>query len=94
MENQELVNQLIANGRKALAELESYTQEQIDELCRVCCEAFAAHAEELAEEAVAETGLAMSPTRSPRTPTLPTASGTPSRIRSPWASSAMTSAAT
>ena len=57
MENQEMVNQLIANGRKALAELESYTQEQIDELCRVCCEAFAAHAEELAEEAVAETGL-------------------------------------
>ena len=57
MENQELVNQLIANGRKALAELESYTQEQIDELCRVCCEAFAAHAEELAAEAVAETGL-------------------------------------
>lgn len=57
MDNQTLVNQLIANGRKALAELENYTQEQIDELCRVCCEAFAAHAVELAEEAVAETGL-------------------------------------
>ena len=44
MENQEMVNQLIANGRKALAELESYTQEQIYELCRVCCEAFSDHA--------------------------------------------------
>ena len=57
MDNQTLVNQLVANGRRALAELESYTQEQIDELCRVCCDAFREHAEELAEEAVAETGL-------------------------------------
>lgn len=57
MDNQKIVDQLIANGRKALAELEPYTQEQIDELCRVCCQAFLEHAEELAEEAVAETGL-------------------------------------
>ena len=57
MDNQARLDQMIANGRKALAELESYTQEQIDELCRVCCEAFKEHAVELAEEVVAETGL-------------------------------------
>ncbi len=45
MDNQTMVNEMIAKGRKALAELESYSQEQIDELCRICCEAFAAHAE-------------------------------------------------
>lgn len=57
MDNKALVDQLIVNGRKALAELESYTQEQIDELCRLCCEAFAEHAEEMVKEAVEETGL-------------------------------------
>ena len=57
MDNKALLDGMIVKARKALAELEPYTQEQIDELCRVCCEAFAAHAEELAEEAVAETGL-------------------------------------
>ena len=50
MDNQAVINEMIAKGRKALAELESYTQEQIDELCRVCCEAFREHAEELAAE--------------------------------------------
>ena len=57
MDNQQLVNEMVEKGRKALEVLATYSQEQIDELCRVCCEAFAAHAEELAEEAVAETGL-------------------------------------
>lgn len=57
MDNKALLDSMIVKARKALAELEPYTQEQIDEFCRVCCEAFAAHAEELAEEAVAETGL-------------------------------------
>ncbi|MEG1683506.1 MAG: aldehyde dehydrogenase family protein, partial [Oscillospiraceae bacterium] len=57
MENAAVINELVANGRKALAALASYSQEQIDDLCKVCCEAFAAHAEELAAEAVAETGL-------------------------------------
>ena len=56
-ENKILVDEMVAKGRKALSELESYTQEQIDELCRVCCEAFREHAEELAKEAMAETGL-------------------------------------
>ena len=57
MDNQALINEMVSKARKALSELESYSQERIDELCRICCEAFAAHAEELAEEAVAETGL-------------------------------------
>ncbi len=57
MDNQAKLDLMIANARKALAELEPYTQEQIDELCRICCEAFKEHAVELAEEAVAETGL-------------------------------------
>ena len=35
MDNQTMVNEMIAKGRKALAELESYSQEQIDELCRI-----------------------------------------------------------
>ena len=30
MDNQTMVNEMIAKGRKALAELESYSQEQID----------------------------------------------------------------
>ena len=55
--NRVMVDDMVAKGRRALAELESYTQEQIDALCRICCEAFREHAEELAEEAVAETGL-------------------------------------
>ena len=63
MDNQATINKLVENGRKALAELESYSQEQIDELCRVCCEAFAAHAEELSEEAVEETGLGNVPSK-------------------------------
>lgn len=57
MDNQALVNEMVVKARKALSELESYTQEQIDALCRACCEAFKAHAVELAEEAVEETGL-------------------------------------
>lgn len=57
MDYQKQVDEMVTKARKALAELESYSQEEIDRLCKVCCEAFAAHAEELAEEAVAETGL-------------------------------------
>lgn len=57
MDNKEKLDVMVAKARKALAELENYSQEEIDHLCYVCCKAFAAHAEELAEEAVAETGL-------------------------------------
>lgn len=57
MDYQKQVDEMVTKARKALAELESYSQEEIDRLCKVCCQAFAEHAEELAEEAVAETGL-------------------------------------
>ena len=83
MDNQTIVNEMIVKAREALARLENYSQEQIDELCRVCCEAFAAHAEELAEEAVAETGLGNIPRKIPDPPT---ACGTPSRGKSLWVS--------
>jgi NAD-dependent aldehyde dehydrogenases len=57
MDNRIVIDQMVANARTALKELESYSQEQIDELCKVCCMAFKEHAEELAKEAVEETGL-------------------------------------
>lgn len=57
MTNQECIDKLIANGRKALAELATFDQEKIDELCRACCDEFRQYGEELAKEAVAETGL-------------------------------------
>lgn len=57
MTNQECINILIKNGRKALIELSKFDQEKIDECCRACCEDFIPYAEELANEAVAETGL-------------------------------------
>lgn len=57
MSNNELINEMIDKGKKALKELSSYSQEQIDELCKAVCIEFAKHAEELAVEAVEETGL-------------------------------------
>ena len=57
MDNQELVAQLVANARQALAEFEHYTQEQVDACVNAVLDAFGAHAEELAREAVEETRL-------------------------------------
>jgi succinate-semialdehyde dehydrogenase len=57
MDNKQVIDTLIKNGRQALAELATYSQEQIDELCKICCLEFQKHATEFAEEAVAETGL-------------------------------------
>ena len=48
MDNQELVAQLVANARQALAEFEHYTQEQVDACVNAVLDAFGAHAEELA----------------------------------------------
>jgi len=63
MTNEEIIKDLTAKSRKALADLEPYTQEQIDALCKACCLAFKEHAEELAEEAVAETKLGNVPSK-------------------------------
>ena len=57
MDNTEVLNTLLSNARTALNEFESYTQEQIDALIRRVCLDFKAHAEELAREAVEETGM-------------------------------------
>lgn len=45
MTNQECIDKLIANGRKALAELATFDQEKIDELCRACCDEFRQYGE-------------------------------------------------
>ena len=94
MDNQTMVNEMIAKGRKALAELESYSQEQIDELCRICCEAFAAHAEELAREAVEETGLGNVPDKIMKNTGSPDGVWYAIKGKNLWASSDMMSAAT
>ncbi len=57
MDNTEVLNTLLSNARTALNEFESYTQEQVDALIRRVCLDFKAHAEELAREAVEETGM-------------------------------------
>lgn len=57
MTNQECIDLLMKNAHKALAELAKFDQEKIDELCRACCDEFRAYGEELAKEAVEETGM-------------------------------------
>lgn len=57
MTNQALIDSMVVKAREALKVLETYTQEQIDELCKACCLAFAEEAEAMAIEAVEETGL-------------------------------------
>lgn len=51
------IKNLVSNARVAMKEIENYTQEQADEMTRVISEAILANDVELAEEAVAETGL-------------------------------------
>lgn len=51
------IKELVANARVAIEQIKDYTQEETDELTRVIAEAILAHDVELAEEAVAETGL-------------------------------------
>ncbi len=57
MDNQATIDLMVANGRKALAELEKLSQEQIDAICKHCLQEFVKVGEELAKEAVEETGL-------------------------------------
>ncbi len=57
MSQQEMLNSLIANARVALAEFESFSQEQVDACVKAVCEAFKAHAEELSREVIEETRL-------------------------------------
>lgn len=57
MDNQKMLEELVANGRKALEEFESFSQERVDECIRAMCQAFKDHALELSKEVVEETGL-------------------------------------
>ena len=57
MKNDNMLEVLLANARKALKEFESATQEDVDRYVKAMCLAFKAHAEELARLTVEETGL-------------------------------------
>jgi len=57
MSTNTMIQDMMKKARKALAELESYNQEQIDALCKAMCQAFKAHAIELSKEVVEETQL-------------------------------------
>lgn len=57
MEERSIIDELVENAKKAQAEIESYTQEQVDALVKVIGKTIYDHAEELAEEAVSETGF-------------------------------------
>jgi succinate-semialdehyde dehydrogenase len=54
---QEYINDKVAKARKALDILKNYTQEQVDVLARACAKTVYDHAEELARDAAAETGM-------------------------------------
>jgi len=51
------LDDVMVKAKKALAELESYSQEQIDALVKACAKATFDNAEELARDAVDETGM-------------------------------------
>jgi succinate-semialdehyde dehydrogenase len=63
MSNQQCMDILVANARKALEELSKLSQEKIDELCRACSYEIRAYAEEFANEAVEETGMGDVPSK-------------------------------
>ncbi|MDR2892742.1 MAG: aldehyde dehydrogenase family protein [Deltaproteobacteria bacterium] len=51
------INEMMAKSKKALDSLKSYSQEQVDALCRACCLSIRENAELLAREAIDETRL-------------------------------------
>ena len=60
MENTDLrcyLDNMLANAREALTVLETYSQEQVDSMCRACAKTVYDHAEELAKDAVEETRM-------------------------------------
>ena len=57
MDNQAVLDQMVGNARKALAELAKFDQEGIDKLCKAALDAFVKVGEQLAKEAVEETGM-------------------------------------
>jgi len=57
MELQNYLNEMLDKAGKALKDLETCTQEQVDEMAKVCAKAIYDNAEELARDAVDETGM-------------------------------------
>jgi len=57
MSVQEKLDGMMAKSRAALKELENYSQEQVDALCRAMCLEFKKHAIELSKEVIEETRL-------------------------------------
>ena len=57
MDNQAIMDEMVAKARQALKELSTKTQEEIDTYCKVAIEAIRDNARELAYEAVEETGM-------------------------------------
>lgn len=57
MDTTAMIKEMIGKARKAQAELESYSQEQVDALCKAMCQAFKANALELSKEVIEETRL-------------------------------------
>jgi len=53
----EMIDQLVANARKAADEYREFTQEQVDKVCAAMDEASVANEQKLAEMAVEETGI-------------------------------------
>ncbi len=49
--------QLVKDCGKALAELQKFSQEEIDAMCKECLQKFVKHGEEPARKAIEETGL-------------------------------------
>ncbi|MGL6199704.1 MAG: aldehyde dehydrogenase family protein [Lachnospiraceae bacterium] len=57
MELNNYLNAMLEKAKKALQDLETCTQEQVDEMAKVCAKAVYDNAEELARDAVDETGM-------------------------------------
>lgn len=57
MEEKSIIDELVEKAKKAQAEIEGYTQEQVDALVKAIGKTIYDHAVELAEEAVSETGF-------------------------------------
>ena len=57
MKNDNMLEVLLNNARKALKEFESATQEEVDRYVKAMCLSFKEHAEELARLTIEETGL-------------------------------------
>lgn len=57
MDTSTMIQEMIGKARKAQAELEHYSQEQVDALCKTVCQVFKANALELSKEVIEETRL-------------------------------------